>query len=200
LVNNVGVTRHGDAEHVTEEDWDFMFDVNLKSMMLMSRYAIPYLSRSGAGSIINISSTGAVRPPGGHIAYDTSKGGVVSLTISLAVEQGRNGIRANCIMPGRMITPMVEEVRRSTGISPEQWDAAMRLNLLGRLGSAWDIAAAAVFLASDDAAWITSVVLPVDGGFLHTPPGFRPAEPLPAPASEVVDRYQDSAEPGRVPQ
>jgi NAD(P)-dependent dehydrogenase (short-subunit alcohol dehydrogenase family) len=170
LVNNVGVTRRGDILSVAEDEWDSIFAVNLKAMMLMSKFVVPAMVDAGGGAIINLSSTGATKPPGGHIAYDTSKGGVIAFTVGLAVEQGRNGIRVNAIMPGRMITPMVQAIRMSAGTPEEVWRAAMRRNLLGTEGTAWDVAGAAVFLASDRARWITAVTLPVDGGFLHMVP------------------------------
>jgi NAD(P)-dependent dehydrogenase (short-subunit alcohol dehydrogenase family) len=175
LVNNVGVMRPGDVSHVTEEDWDFVFSVNLKAMMLLSKYASRKMTDAGGGSIVNVASTGAVRPPGGFIAYDTAKGGVIALTISLAVELGRHGIRVNCVQPGRIVTPMVANIVRDMGVDPD--DPARQtnrfVNLLGLQGDAWDVASAALFLASDEARWITSVTLPVDGGFLHTPPELR---------------------------
>jgi NAD(P)-dependent dehydrogenase (short-subunit alcohol dehydrogenase family) len=176
LVNNVGVMRSADVLTVTDEDWDFVFNVNLRAMMRLSRSAAPRMREAGGGSIINITSTGAVRPPGGHVAYDTAKGGVISLTISLAVELGRYGIRANCIQPGRIATPMVENLRKARvaeGGDPRTGRGLV--NLLGSEGTAWDVGWAAVYLASAEARWITSVTLPVDGGFLHTPPELRVA-------------------------
>jgi NAD(P)-dependent dehydrogenase (short-subunit alcohol dehydrogenase family) len=176
LVNNVAIMRSADVLSVTEEDWDLTFRVNLRAMMLLSKFAAPEIKQAGGGSIINISSTGAVRPPGGHIAYDTAKGGVIALTVSLAVELGRYGIRANCIQPGRIVTPLVANILKDLGLGDADGKQTNRLvNLLGREGNAWDVGWAAVFLASDEARWITSVTLPVDAGFLHTPPELRVA-------------------------
>jgi NAD(P)-dependent dehydrogenase (short-subunit alcohol dehydrogenase family) len=176
LVNNIGVShidasRPGDVASVTEADWDELLALNLKAMMLMAKHAVPRMIENGGGSIINIASIGAWRPPGGIAAYDAAKGGVISLTIGLAVEQGRNGIRVNTVMPGRMVTPMAEALRKP-GVSDEELRLYRSTNLLQTLGDAWDTAHGALFLASDEARWITGIVLPVDGGFLITPPGF----------------------------
>jgi NAD(P)-dependent dehydrogenase (short-subunit alcohol dehydrogenase family) len=171
LVNNVGVHLHGGVVSVTEDDWDFQLRTNLKGMMLLTKYSVPRMIDAGGGAIINIASTGAVRPNGGHVAYDSAKGGVIAFTVGVAVEHGRDGIRCNCIMPGRMVTPMV------SGPDPAAQEQFVlrnrRLNLLGAEGTAWDIGHAAVFLSSEDARWITAVTLPVDGGFLHTPPDYE---------------------------
>jgi NAD(P)-dependent dehydrogenase (short-subunit alcohol dehydrogenase family) len=169
LVNNVGVPGPGDTiAALDEEYWDAQIAVNLKAMVLMSRAAIPALRSRGGGAILNIGSTGSVRPNGGHAAYDVAKGAVISLTIETAVEEGRNGIRVNCIQPGRMVTPLVGGA--GSGPADEARMLNRSRNLLGILGDAWDVAWAAVFLASDEARWITSVTLPVDAGFLHSPP------------------------------
>ena len=169
LVNNVGIITPGPATVVSvpEEEWDLVLDVNLKGMMLTSKYAIPRMTESGGGSIINISSTGGMRGSRyGQVHYNTSKGAVITLTTTMAAQHGRDKVRVNCIAPGNISTPMVgriqsdEELARITEASP-----------LGIEGTAWDIAWAAVFLASDEARWITGVVLPVDAGSLTTGAG-----------------------------
>jgi NAD(P)-dependent dehydrogenase (short-subunit alcohol dehydrogenase family) len=170
LVNNLGITRHGPTIDVSDEDWDELLKVNLKAMMLMSRHAIPEMISRGGGSVINISSTGAFRPSGGYAAYDAAKGGVVSLTIGLAVEHGRQGVRANCIVPGRLLTPMASAVSDRANRTDEQQRYFRSTNVLGSIGDAWDVGWTAVFLASDEARWITGVTVPVDGGLLCTPP------------------------------
>lgn len=172
LVNNIGITRPAGAADLQESEWDDLQNVNLKAMVLMSKHAIPHLRAAGGASIISIASTGAIRPPGGHFAYDTQKGAVISLTIGLAIEEGRHGIRANCIMPGRMVTPMVTGRLEGSGRTEQQFRDSSARNILGREGTAWDIAWAAVFLASDEARWITGTTLPVEGGYLHTPLDF----------------------------
>jgi NAD(P)-dependent dehydrogenase (short-subunit alcohol dehydrogenase family) len=167
LINNVGIGAAGNVVDVTEADWDRVLEVNLKGMMLTSKYAIPAMIRSGSGSIINISSIEAMRVGGiaEIIAYQAAKGGVISLTIGMAVHHGRDNIRVNCIAPGYHYTPMVAPI-----LTDEARDLRRRANPLGIEGTAWDVAWAAVFLASDEARWISGVVLPVDGGLLATTP------------------------------
>jgi NAD(P)-dependent dehydrogenase (short-subunit alcohol dehydrogenase family) len=166
LVNNVGVLGPGAVVDVKEEDWDRVLDVNLKSMMLTSKYAIPDMIEGG-GAIVNISSIAGLRAGSGgaSIPYAVSKGGVIALTTQMAAHHGRDNIRVNCIAPGHIYTPMV-----AAGMTEEMRDLRRRAGPLGTEGTAWDIAWAAVFLASDEARWITGVVLPVDAGLLATTP------------------------------
>ncbi len=167
LMNNVAVIKTGNVVEVDEDDWDTAMDVNLKGMMLASKHAIPAMAESGGGSIVNISSVEAVRS--GTFApltpYSVSKGGVATLTISMAVQHGRENIRANCIMPGFIYTPMVAPL-----LSEEMRSLRARCAPLGVEGTAWDVARAALFLASDEARWITGVALPVDAGLLAASP------------------------------
>lgn len=172
LINNVGIAAFGDVVNVKEADWDRVMAVNLKGMMLTSKYAIPAMIQCGGGSIINLASIEAMRVSGlgALIAYQASKGGVVSLTTGMAVHHGRDNIRVNCIAPGQLYTPMVAPY-----LSEEGRNLRCRANPLGTEGTAWDVAWAAVFLASEEARWITGVVLPVDGGLLTTaPPAMLP--------------------------
>ncbi len=167
LLNNVGIRGRGGVVDVNEEDWDRVLDVNLKSMMLTSKYAVPRMVEAGGGSIINVSSISALRAAGGepNIPYAASKGGVISLTTAMAVHHGRDNIRVNCIAPGHLHTPMA-----SAGMPDETRDLRRRAGPLGTEGNAWDIGWAALFLASDEARWISGVVLPVDAGLLATTP------------------------------
>lgn len=167
LANNVGILGPGSVVEVKEEDWDRVLDVNLKSMMLASKYAIPRMIESGGGSIINISSIAGLRAGSsdGSIPYSVSKGGVIALTTAMAVQHGRDNIRVNCIAPGHIYTPMV-----ASRMTEEMRDLRRRAAPLGTEGTAWDIAWAVVFLASDEARWISGVVLPVDAGLLATTP------------------------------
>ena len=166
LFNNVGILGSGTVVDVEEEDWDRVLDVNLKSMMLTSKYAVPAMVRGGGGSIINVSSTAGLRASGNTaIPYSASKGGVIALTTSMAVHHGRDNIRVNCIAPGPIYTPMV-----SGGMTEELRDLRRRSVPLGTEGTAWDIAWATVFLASDEARWISGAVLPVDAGILAASP------------------------------
>lgn len=167
LVNNVGIGE-GDRKLVSlsEEAWDKIFDVNLKGMFFTCKYILPVMEKQGSGSIINISSVASICSTQ-YVAYKISKSGVNSLTHQLAMKYAKNGIRVNCIMPGLMNTPLaIEGIARSTG-RPKEDIIKIRnkmVPLKGGMGSAWDTAYAALFLASDEAKFITSVMLPVDGG------------------------------------
>ena len=169
LVNNVGIIGpKGTAVEVDEEGWDRLMSVNLKGMMLTSKFAIPRMIEGGGGSIINISSVGGLRssPRWGSITYGVSKAGVIGLTTQMAVQHGRDNVRVNCIVPGNIYTPMV-----AGNLTDERREQERRRIPLGREGTAWNIAWAAVYLASDEASWVTGIVLPVDGGYLATAPG-----------------------------
>ena len=164
LDNNVGISMRGTVVNATEEDWDKIFAVNLKSMILSSKAAIPRMKESGGGSIINISSIAGLRAHS-QTPYTTSKAAVVGLTFSMAGDHGRDNIRVNCIAPGLLHTPMTE-----TRMTPELRAVRKNAAPLATEGNAWDVAWAAVFLASDEARWITGVVLPVDAGLTITSP------------------------------
>ena len=161
LVNNVGITGpRGNALEVDADAWDRAMRVNVASMMLMAKHAIPEMVRSGGGSIVNLTSVAGLQ--GGHpsLLYPTSKGAVISLTRAMAAHHGRQGIRVNCIAPGTVYTPMVA----SRGMTPEMRKARSERTLLGTEGTGWDIGYGALFLASDEARWITGITLPIDGG------------------------------------
>lgn len=167
LMNNVGIAARGTVVEVDEADWDRVLEVNLKGMMLTSKYALPPMIASGGGSIINVASIEALRS-GTVIAvapYTASKGGVIALTTAMAVHHGRDNIRVNAIAPGFLYTPMIAPY-----LTEETRALRQQASPLGTEGNAWDIAWAAVFLASDEARWITGIVLPVDAGLLATTP------------------------------
>ncbi len=164
LDNNVGISIRADVLEVTEEQWDRVMAVNVKSIVLASKYAIPHMIQSGGGSIINISSMAGLRA-NSSTPYSTSKAAVIGVTKSMAGDHGRQGIRVNCIAPGLLYTPMVAP-RMDADLRQRRREVAP----LGTEGTAWDVAWAAVFLASDEARWITGVVLPVDAGLLVTTP------------------------------
>ena len=154
----------GDAPVVDldEEVWQRVIDVNLKGVYLCAKHAIPAMIRGGGGSIINVSSLAGTRGSRQSHAYAMAKGGVISLTQSLAVTYGPQGIRANAIAPGAIDTPMV----RGAGTLDEAAVRAMMAHLpLGRVGLAEEVARVALFLASDDSAYVTGTVQIVDGGF-----------------------------------
>ncbi len=164
LHNNVGVSTRADVTEVTEAQWDHIMSVNVKSIVLASRYAIPEMVKSGGGAIINVSSIAGLRA-NSSTPYTTSKAAVVGLTQSMAGDHGPDGVRVNCIAPGLVYTPMVAP-RMDDDLRQIRKNAAP----LRTEGTAWDVAWAAVFLASDEARWITGVVLPVDAGLLVTTP------------------------------
>ena len=167
LVNNVGISGPGSVTDVDEEFWDTVIDVNLKSVMLTSKHAIPQMIEAGGGSIINLSSIVGLRAGSGRPShpYAASKGGIIGLSNSMAVHYGRNNVRVNCIAPGHIHSPMV--ARHST---QEMLDLRRRAGPLGTDGTPWDVAWAALFLASDEARWISGVTLPVDAGLLAATP------------------------------
>ena len=163
LVNNVGIGGGGSAENVEEPVWDEVLDANLKSMMLATRAAIPAMRRAGSGSIINISSSAGARGltgGPGAAAYATSKGGMHGFTYSVAADFARENIRCNCIVVGTVDTPMVAE------LGEEARQRRVEMVPMGSRGTGWDIGWAAVYLASDEARWVTGAFLPVDGGLI----------------------------------
>ena len=167
LHNNVGIGG-GDASptQVNEEAWDRILAVNLKSVVFPCKHVLPVMRGQKSGAITNVSSIAAICATPA-VAYKTSKAGINAYTQSLAIGNAKYGIRANVIMPGLMETPMaIEGLSSELGIAKEkliaQRHAAVPLG--GHMGTAWDVAWAAVFLASDEARFITGVMLPVDGG------------------------------------
>jgi NAD(P)-dependent dehydrogenase (short-subunit alcohol dehydrogenase family) len=179
LVNNVGIAGPpGTAVEVDPGAWDQAMRVNVASMMLMAKYAIPEMRKRGAGAIVNIASVAGLA--GGHpsLLYPTSKGAIVNMTRAMAAHHGSEGIRVNCIAPGMVYTPMVY----SRGMSPEVREARRNRSLLKTEGTGWDIGNAVLYLVSEEARWVTGIVLPVDAGAtagagrLPTPPlDARPA-------------------------
>jgi NAD(P)-dependent dehydrogenase (short-subunit alcohol dehydrogenase family) len=164
LFNNAGVFYPHTTLDCTEEEWDLQIDVNLKGTFLMSKSALPAMIRQGSGVIINNSSGWGIVGGDAAVAYCASKGGVVLLTKAMAIDHGRQGIRVNCICPGDVDTPMLPEDARMRGLKWEDYLAGCNDRPLGRIGTADEIAKAALFLASDDSSFITGSALVVDGG------------------------------------
>ncbi|MBV2181140.1 MAG: SDR family oxidoreductase [Castellaniella sp.] len=166
LHNNVGMARMGSVTQLSEAQWDRAMDVNLKSAFLTCKYVLPIMQTQGRGVITNISSLAAIRYTGyPYPVYYAAKGGLNQLTIGLALEYAKQGIRINAIMPGYIDTPLIYKDISGQYASPQDMVNARNAHCpMGHMGTAWDIAHAAVFLASDAAAYITGVCLPVDGG------------------------------------
>ncbi|MCZ6676030.1 MAG: SDR family NAD(P)-dependent oxidoreductase [Candidatus Poribacteria bacterium] len=167
LHNNVGVSE-GDAHTVdlTEENWLRLMDLNLKGMFLTIKHVLPVMQAQNSGVIINISSTASLCSQR-TLAYKTAKAGVNAMTQNLAIENAAYGVRVNAILPGLMDTPMAIERRtKEGGVDRDaiRRERDARVPLRQKMGTAWDVAAAAAFLASDDAQYITGILLPVDGG------------------------------------
>lgn len=166
LVNNAGIIRRASVLETSERDWDRVMEVNVKSIYLMSRAAIPQMQKAGGGAIINTSSGWGLVAGPRAAAYCASKGAVVQLTKAMAIDHGPEGIRVNCICPGDTDTPLLRQEARELGEPAEEFleDAASRP--LQRVGSPEEIAQAALFLASDASSFVTGAALVVDGGGL----------------------------------
>lgn len=167
LVNNVGIA--GPAGTVVEVDleaWERTFHINVTSMLLMSRYAIPHMIEAGGGSIVNITSAAGLRAIHPAITYSTTKGAIVNFTRSMALAHGADNIRVNAIAPGMAYTPIVY----TQGLSEEGREQRKRMAPLGTEGTGWDVGEAVLFLAGAKSKWITGVTLPVDGGLTAATP------------------------------
>jgi NAD(P)-dependent dehydrogenase (short-subunit alcohol dehydrogenase family) len=169
LVNNIGRAAVGTVVDTSEDDWDRALDINLRTAFLASKHAVPVMAAKGAGSIVNIASISAVRGDG-TVAYSAAKGALLAMTVDMAYSHGRQGVRVNAIAPGHITTPMVHSVS-APGPRAAFMDAMRsEAGLLGTAGDGWDVGWAVGFLASDEARWITGVLLPVDSGVLSVTP------------------------------
>ena len=164
LFNNAGVFYPHTALDCSEEEWDEQLDVNLKGTFLMSKFTLPDMIQRRRGVIINNSSGWGIAGGDSAIAYCASKGGVVLLTKAMAIDHGRQGIRVNCICPGDVDTPMLPADARMRGLKWNDYLAGCADRPMGRIGTAQEIARAALFLASDDSSFMTGAALVVDGG------------------------------------
>jgi NAD(P)-dependent dehydrogenase (short-subunit alcohol dehydrogenase family) len=161
LHNNVGIESRTDLLDTTEEEWDQTLRVDLTSMFLATKSAVPALAARGGGSVICVSSIAGLRGVG-RTAYAAAKAGVIGLVRSVAGQLGPQGIRVNAIAPGLVWTPMVE-LR-----GPEAREQRRRASPLGTEGTAWDVAWGAVYLASDESRWVTGQTLVIDAGLTLT--------------------------------
>ena len=170
LDNNVGIAETGSVVEVREADWDRVFAVNLKSAYLAMKNVIPVMVRQGGGSIINISSIASIRHLGiSYVSYGASKAAMNQMTRTTAVEFAKHHVRVNAILPGLMKTPMVEQsaglaASYANGDVEAMWRARDAQVPMGHMGDAWDVANAALFLASEESKYVTGVELVVDGG------------------------------------
>jgi NAD(P)-dependent dehydrogenase (short-subunit alcohol dehydrogenase family) len=169
LVNNVGIARVGGPAELEEPAWDEVMTVNLKSTYLTCRHVLPVMERQSAGAIVNNASIAAWGWCGvNYGAYSATKGAMVSMTRSIAIQYARKGIRANCVCPGLMNTPLVHKAL--TTVYGKEGDIETLIRTrdaqcpMGRMGDAWDTAFAALYLASDEAKYVTGIELNVDGG------------------------------------
>jgi NAD(P)-dependent dehydrogenase (short-subunit alcohol dehydrogenase family) len=166
LFNNAGIIRRASVLETSAEEWDRVMAVNVKSVFLLSKYAIPVMARAGGGVIVNTASGWGLVGGPDAAAYCASKGAVVLLTRAMALDHGGQNIRVNCICPGDTDTPMLRDEARQLGESDERFLAQAAQRPLQRIGTPQDIARAALYLASDDSSFVTGTALVVDGGGL----------------------------------
>ncbi len=165
LFNNAGIVPHGKIHETTEEDWDRTMAVNVKSMYLMSHAIVPIFLKHGGGVILNTSSATALRSVVERAAYSTSKGAVLALTKSMAIDYVRDGIRVNCLCPGTIDTPSLQGRLAAFADPEEARKQFVARQPMGRLGTAEEVAKAALFLVSEDARFVTGTAFSIDGGF-----------------------------------
>lgn len=164
LVNNAGIIRRATVISTTEEEWDRVMAVNVKSVFLMSKYAIPYMEKAGGGSIINNSSAWGLKGGGNAVSYCASKGAVANMTRAMAIDHGKQKIRVNAICPGDTDTPMLRNEAKQLGEVEDKFMAEAAQRPLGRYAQPVEIAQAALYLASEAASYVTGALLVVDGG------------------------------------
>ncbi len=166
LVNNAGILHVGNAEQITENQWDSTFNVNVRAVWLLSRAVLTHLRSAGGGSIVNIASTLGVVGARNRAAYAPSKGAVILLTKSMAIDHGHERIRVNAICPSFVETELTASVLAQTSDPVAVLGERTASHPIGRLGKPEDVAGLVVYLASDESSWVTGSVLPVDGGYL----------------------------------
>ena len=166
LFNNAGIIRRANVLDTSEQEWDHVMAVNVKSIFLLSKVAVPVMARAGGGVIINTGSGWGLVGGRDAVSYCASKGAVVNMTRAMALDHGEQNIRVNCICPGDTDTPMLREEARQLGEADAQFLAEAARRPLRRIGRPDDIAQAALYLASDASAFVTGTILVVDGGGL----------------------------------
>jgi len=167
LINNAGIETMGSVTSARDDEWERQININLNGVYRVSRFAVPKMIESGGGSIVNMSSVGGLVAVKEFSAYGASKAAVIQLTRSMAADYADNNIRVNAVCPGAADTPLLQRsCTRLGGDNPEQMKQVFAgFTLLKRIARAEEIAAAILFLASEEASFITGVSLPVDGGF-----------------------------------
>jgi NAD(P)-dependent dehydrogenase (short-subunit alcohol dehydrogenase family) len=163
LVNNAGTHNGKGIEDCSEEDWDLLLDTNLRSAFLFTKYALPYLKKA-QGSVINIASMVGLVGQGKSVAYSASKGGMIAMTKSLALDVAPYGIRVNAICPGFVHTPLLDKWFDGQADPAAVRQRASELHPLGRIAEPEEIGRVALFLATEESSFITGVALPVEGG------------------------------------
>jgi NAD(P)-dependent dehydrogenase (short-subunit alcohol dehydrogenase family) len=166
LFNNAGITRRANVVETTEEEWDAVMAVNIKSMFLMSKYVVPQLIKRGGGAIVNTSSGWGIVGGANAVSYCASKGAVVLLTKAMACDHGKDNIRVNCVCPGDTDTPMLRNEAKQLGLEEEALVNEGHLRPLGRVGQPEEIADAVLYLASDASSFVSGTSLVIDGGGL----------------------------------
>lgn len=166
LFNNAGIIRRADVIETTEEEWDRVMDVNVKSIFLMSKYVVPVMAAAGGGAIINTSSGWGLKGGGNAVAYCASKGAVTNMTRAIAIDHGKQNIRVNAVCPGDTDTPMLRDEARQLGEPEDKFMTETANRPLGRYAQPEEIAQAVLYLASDAASYVTGTTLVVDGGGL----------------------------------
>lgn len=165
LVNSAGIWQGGSVETLSVEEWDRVMAVNLRGPFLASKYAIPHMRRRGGGCILHLGSANALRPMAGRDAYNASKGALLALTRGMALELARDNIRVNCLCPGTIDTPMIDEVlAQGFPAGGPSRESLIQRQPLARLGRAEEIARAALYVVSEEAAFMTGSVMVLDGG------------------------------------
>jgi NAD(P)-dependent dehydrogenase (short-subunit alcohol dehydrogenase family) len=164
LFNNAGVFYANTVVDCTEDEWDLTVDISLKGTYLMCKYAIPVMIDQGGGAIVNTSSGWGLVGGNEAAAYCAAKGGVVLLTKAMAVDHSRQGIRVNCVCPGDVDTPMLVDDAQRRGMTWTDYMGEAANRPMGRVGQPEEVARAVLFLASDEASFITGAALAVDGG------------------------------------
>jgi NAD(P)-dependent dehydrogenase (short-subunit alcohol dehydrogenase family) len=165
LLNNAGALHVGNAEQITEEQWDNTFNLNVRSVWLLSRAALPHMRTAGGGSIVNVASILGLVGGRNRAAYASSKGAVVQLTKSMAIDHGHENIRVNAICPSFVQTELTERLIGQATDAAAFRKERIAAHPLGRLGQPEDIAGLAIYLASEESSWMTGAALPVDGGY-----------------------------------